>query len=79
MHLVCVGGILMEKYKMTSYTYVEFMKSLGYNLIVKFDSHSQATTYKYGQQQKNKNIEYVTIENVYVWKKKYELWAKLKG
>jgi hypothetical protein len=57
-------------------TYIEFIKSLGYDLIIKFDSYDRAFNYRYDMEQKHTSLKVILLENIYVWNEKYEIWAK---
>lgn len=57
-------------------TFVEFLKTEGYELIDKFDTYDKALLFKYNKEQKEKFLKFILLENVYIWKNKYEVWAR---
>jgi hypothetical protein len=57
-------------------TFIEFLKLEGYELIDKFDSYEKALLKKYDLEQKEKALKFILLENVYIWKDRYEIWAR---
>lgn len=63
---------------MTTFTYVEFLKKLGWVLVSKTNSHGKALETKAETTKKNKDVEVVVLENLYNPTDKWELWEKVK-
>lgn len=63
---------------MTTFTYVEFLKSLGWVLVSKTSSHGKALESKAEMIKKNKDVDVVVLENLYCAVDRWEIWEKVK-
>lgn len=61
---------------MQALTYLEFIKSCGWELIERFNSYEKAILCVYNRRKQFSAVELMILDNVHEWNLKWEVWRR---